>query len=285
MKLRLPTQQPKRSLLQQKALIAAITNSSNPTGSNIYCPYCGAELILGHIANYETLDEHVSCVQPSPKQGYTCTCDIGKYHEWIIDGSSYSSLLMRNLYNENKDEFDRLWEVGKEHKFQSALNTFNANAEISIYKTGLKKENRLWPWLTFNKVQLYIEHHYEANDFGQVTKHWITLGFLKKDRNEFCIVGSWHITTWKFLYRQFKHKLDKLQKHEKNFCLDLETEGADVEQQTRKWTKRRDALVECLFEKSMNRSWKYRAFDWALKYLYWNRYHMYKHILKQKENG
>lgn len=284
MKLRLPIIQPKRSVLQQKALVNAIMNSAHPHDVNIYCPYCGAELVPSRMAKFETIDEHVSCCEPSNKQGYTCTCELGKYHDWIRDGGQYSSDLLKDLYNTNRDEFNKVWNSFNDYNFTAALNTFNADAEVSIYKNGLKDKIYLWPWLTLNKVQLYIEHHYEANNFGQVTKHWVTIGFLKKDDGRFCIVGSWALGTWKYQWWKFKNAKLELNKIEKKFSIDFETEdGPTTNEQLKTFNAKRYNCLETMFKPALNESWPWTTFNWFVRNMFRKRYKQYLEMKKEED--
>ena len=71
-----------------------------------------------------------------------------------------------------------------------------------------------------NIIQLTINLEYTANKFGEVTSTNATLGFLKRDdnRKDFCIVGYWPWSTWKYLNDKTKHefKMAKKAKTEKN---------------------------------------------------------------------
>lgn len=235
--------QPKRTDLQERALKSAkeLYNSDpEKYKDTMFCPYCGAPLIKsGEQKRMETLSEHVSDPNgtPSLKDEYICSaeglfehqylfkdnpdeqlgCEFGILHSWnggYEKGGSYASDYWRKLYAMSKENIvnkrvidDWLHEDCK-HKNYAALNTFECEAQTSIYKNGLKDAILLPAWLTFNLIKLKLDLHYEANSFGEVTSTSVTLGFLKKDKGlrdcEFCIVGTWPWHTWSYLNKSAK---------------------------------------------------------------------------------
>jgi hypothetical protein len=222
--------QPKRTDLQERALVRAreIYNS-NPKQyeDTMFCPYCGSPLIKsGERRRMETLSEHVCNPNGTPtlKDEYICGaegmyqylskgkdkqlgCKFGILHSWnggFEKGGSYISKFWRKLYDLseksviNKNVVDSWLHEDYQHKHTAALNTYECEAQTSIYNEGLRKDILLPAWLTLNLIRLKLDFHYTADSFGEVTSTSVTLGFLKKDKqlNKFCIVGDWFWHTW-----------------------------------------------------------------------------------------
>lgn len=294
MKILLPVLQPRRSELQIEAINVALKLHSmveNPEKDRtMYCPYCGSVLTKCGMKKYETLDEHVSCVEPIMKQGFTCTCEYGKMQEWNEYGESYSSDIYRlELLGPGKsDAWDDYHQKTKLHIYHNALNTFEASSEAEIYKNGLKKTSRLWPWLTLNKIQLTIDHHYKANDFGIVTKHWITIGYnykAKKEYKTFNCQGTWPWHTYVYLFNNFKQSLKQLQSIEHKLCIDIETIGIDSEEAMHIAHEEHDKnclyFLGCMFRETPNRAKIYQTFEKHMRFFYNNRWNEYQK-LKEK---
>lgn len=231
--------QPKRTELQERALKRAkeIYNSDpEKYKDTMFCPYCGSPLIKsGEQRRFETLSEHVSNPNGSVslKDEYVCSaegffhyecgysevgCEFGILHSWnggYEKGGSYSSTLRHKLYDMseesviNKRVIESWFHEDYKHGHNEALNTFNCQAQTSIYNKGLKRYYLLPAWITFNIIRLKLDLQYEANDFGEVTSTSVKLGFLKKDKgsHRFNIVGTWPWHTWKFLNRKTKRRL------------------------------------------------------------------------------
>lgn len=235
--------QPKRTPLQERALKKAkelYDSDPEKYKDTMFCPYCGSPLIKsGQQRRMETLSEHVSDPNgtPSLKDEYVCSanglfghqylfddhidgglgCEFGILHSWnggYEKGGSYASEFWHKLYKMSKESIinkrviDAWLHEDYQHKHYAALNTFECNAQTSIYAEGLKKDILLPAWLTFNLIRLKLGLHYEANDFGEVTSTSVTLGFLKKDKGlnscGFCIVGMWPWHTWSYLNKSAK---------------------------------------------------------------------------------
>ena len=244
--------QPKRTELQERALRRAkeIYNS-NPKqyDDTMFCPYCGSPLIKSGVQRrMETLSEHVYNPNgtPSLKDEYICSaegmyqylsegkdkqlgCKFGILHSWnggFEKGGSYISKFWRKLYDLskksviNKNVVNSWFHEDYSHKHKAALNTYECEAQTSIYNEGLRRDILLPAWLTLNLIRLKLDFHYTADSFGEVTSTSVTLGFLKKDKqwNEFCIVGDWFWNTWLFLNRDTKRNLELVKdcKDEKN---------------------------------------------------------------------
>ena len=229
--------QPKRTPLQERALKKAkeLYNSDpEKYKDSMFCPYCGSPLIKsGQQKRMETLSEHVSNPNGTPflKDEYVCSaegifnhqylidgpderlgCEFGILHSWnggYEKGGSYTSDYWHKLYAMSKENIvnkrviDAYFHEDYKHEHKNALNTFECEAQTSIYNEGLKKAILLPAWLTFNLIRLKLDFHYTANSFGEVTSTSVSLGFLKKDKMlrdyEFCIVGIWPWHTWSFL--------------------------------------------------------------------------------------
>ena len=279
--------QPKRNALQQKALkIALRIYNSDPEKykNTMFCPYCGQPLIKsGNQRNFQTLSEHVSCPNstPIPEDEYICSaeglfngqflfkndpdtqigCKFGILHAWNggwEKGGNYVSEYWRKLIGMSKDSIvnklviDSYLHEDYQNEFSSALNTFECQTEISIYKKGLPDKVKLPTWLTFNIIQLTLDYSYEADEFGVVKKTWVCLGFLKKDKHfsekEFSIIGQWPWHTWNFLYRIFnRQRKNAIKRH-------------DIK-----------SLKEC-YEPARNTAWIYRMFHWYITHRHFIEY-------------
>ena len=257
--------QPKRSEVEEKALQTALSiYNSDPKKykDTMFCPFCGQPLVKsGELRRMETLSEHISCVRPTEKEVYVCPskyyegypgCKYGAFHHWNGDlfgenGGSYMSDFCKEIMTNAKKNDAAKELLAKVYTMggSNALNTYNKSAEKAIYREGLPREIRLWPWLTFNLIQLRFEFSYSADYFGRVTKTWINLGFLKKDDSgTFCLIGNNPIHTWEYLYKKFKRRVNLARKQK-----DLDT--------------KMKLLLEA-YAKSNNDSWEYKVFHWCI---------------------
>lgn len=280
MKLRWFNTQQNLNPLQKKALERAKRISVNYPHNTMFCPFCGSPLIKsGKQYPYETMLEHVcgdGTQQPSLKDEYICSneeerkeifrnedalgCDYGIVNSWIDGieaGSTYGNSYSRKLWDlQNKNEFYAKFRHNEMKMFSTALNTHNKKMTIEIRKEGLRDMVRLPSWLTFNLIQLILEFSYEANEWGEVKKTYISLGYLYNDGNDsdgFNTYGIWPWRTWSWLYCESKNAL-KLLKSDKVMSVD----------------QRKQSLKQ-LFGICLNDSWQFRYYTkwmslWHPKY-------------------
>lgn len=115
----------------------------------------------------------------------------------------------------------------------SPYGTLERRLEIEIYKKGLKKRTLLPAWLLLWFLKPVIEHEYKADEDGNVLKKYYKLSIWKsgtkwkpfKKNSEFCIGATWWVRTWRCLWKRYRKK------------------G---------------------FDKSHNRDFPYRAFEWFI---------------------
>ena len=185
-------------------------------------------------------------------------CKFGALHCWNGDlfgenGGSYRSDFWRETVDqsENGDKSAReLLDQDYALPFSCALNTFEKSAEVGCYHTGLPVSKRLWPWLTFNKIQLLFSYDYNADDFGRVKKTFVHLQYLSKDEwsGQFSIVKTMPFSTFKWLLFKFNRKVKYARKN------------SDP-------GKRMNLLLEA-YAKSENTDWIYRLFHSFIKILH-----------------
>lgn len=207
--------------------------------SKMRCPYCDKNLTFYKAVAIESLEEHVMNMEPSLKPTFHCE----EHPNFFYDEEGEAFVINRKA-------------VEFQYKYPSAKNSISAKLEVEIDKRGLKKKTYLPSWITFNIIQLYIEHHYKANYNGDVIWTWNTIGFLKKDeRGDFCIIGEWWIETWSFLWMMFHRELKFAEK-----------------------AKRKREREINPFKPSRNRAFPYRAFEFVIKVLYFKTYLKYRNF-------
>ena len=215
-----------------------------PKDENWLCPVCKSHVVIGEMRRLETLGEHAMDPKAEPclKPEYKCSNKKCITHKYEIIWDYYGGLYVGKYkgYDEVKYISDNDAPFGSSQR----------KSNVEIFKKGLKDIKYLHPVLTLWICQLYIEYHYESNKNGEILKMWRTLGFNKKEKGKFSYPyrGSWPLNTWKFLWKQHV----KLSKHN---------------------NKRN---LKKLFEKSMNRSFNHRSFEFLIKILFIKSYLKYK---------
>lgn len=166
------------------------------------CPCCKSPIVEGKSEKYQTLDEHVSNPNsPSPSRP-TLVCSnsecISQKSDifWDFHGDRYGGYDLKDsdFINQNDAPFGSL----------------SRRLNVEIYKKGLKSKKYLSPAWCLWYYQPILEHEYKADEQGKVLRHWIKIGFLKKDDRfgkNYCIVVIPFWRTWKFLYSRFKRNI------------------------------------------------------------------------------
>lgn len=221
--------QPELNSFQKLALERAKKISGRYPKDTMFCPFCGSPLIpSGEERKLTTMSEHMSDTEPSAKYVYVCAnkfshiqdCKCGKLYEWlksICNGSHYASEFRKKICKK-RDEYDFDLEVYYKlisecfDMNQAALNSVARQESIELYGYGLPTCISLPSWLTFNKIQLYVEFHYQANLWGEVEKTHISLEYMKKDNltGDFSIKGTFPWTIWESNHKQSKYALEEL---------------------------------------------------------------------------
>lgn len=197
------------------------------------CPHCKTELIVKEQLRLETLIEHVECREASLKDAYSCPnedCDCFKEKVvWNSDGDCYGSYkIIKSFPNE----------------MSSAINSLARQADIEIYKKGVKKETQLPAWLCLGYLTPVIKHKYKSNYYGEVLSKRYELFFLKEeDGATILVIPFW--STFIFLWDSFLYNI-----------------------------KRKD--YKEAFKKSYNRDWEYKTFEFIVQKLFWRKFKLSK---------
>jgi len=166
------------------------------------CPLCKHELEIDGDFYYEDV-----CNSNAYSKKHICVnkdCELNHKSYWNDYGEFFTGDL----------DYKRSDELFPDDKY-AAYNSISKSSETSIYKRGLKDKTYLSPWLTFRWLQPYIEHMYQADKMGNVTKKSYKLKFLKKDeRGNFCIGYTSSISSFiwnikRFLRTIHNYKKDK----------------------------------------------------------------------------
>lgn len=171
------------------------------------CPKCKSELIKDGQARLQSLDEHVSNPNalPSLKTRYVCSnkecvCNTQEDESvcWNSDGECYGGF--------------KIFEHGQN---TGPYGSYERKAQVEIYKHGpdgpLKKKVYLSPIWMLWFYQPFIEYHYKSNENGDILKRSWSIEILKKDKglgNRYCVHASFCWQTWRFLWRNFKRKME-----------------------------------------------------------------------------
>lgn len=128
------------------------------TGNHdMYCPYCGSLLIAtDRVEPLETLNEHVSCCEPTLKTVYKCikSKDACQYAKWAYDGGMYVDF----PEDSSKEETDNIWKIIHDSEYfkggwtPEAINSISYISEINVINPGKKQEYKL----RFYKNQKYV---------------------------------------------------------------------------------------------------------------------------------
>lgn len=217
-RLRLPVLiQPKKTNKYKLAIKAAKENHKEAKDKyTMYCPYCGAPLIAtDRLEKLETLDEHVSGAEVTPKTVYKCSeeCISGQYAKYNYMGESYfdcsdlNSPEMRKavykvLYHDT-DAFDS--KVGYPSWSLDAINSISYSSHCSVYHPG-KRDRIALKFKKNQKVFPVISFDYKYGYFGEALTvspkiEWIVNGYVEPSiRRRFC----WKIDdTWRS-YKKYK---------------------------------------------------------------------------------
>jgi hypothetical protein len=203
-----------------------------------YCPVCKSEIIEGDYKKMQTLDEHVCNpnAEPSLKPTFKCSNFDCLTHKHRIFWDWFGALYGRT-YN-CKSIFI--------NQNDAPFGSSNRKSNVEIYKAGLKDRIWLSPWWTLKLWQPMIEYKYTSNYDGDVLSKKIKIKFLKKSRGSktYSTYVSFWWSTIKYLWKKRK--------------LDLKTKN-----------------YKKLFEKSFNRSFKYRLMEQIIKLRHWKIYLKY----------
>lgn len=198
------------------------------------CPHCKTELIVREQLRLETLIEHIEDREPSLKDAYSCineSCFCNKEKlVWNSYGDCYGSYkIITSFPNE----------------MSSAINSYARQADIEIYKKGVKKETKFPSWLCLGYLTPVIKHEYKSNYFGEVLSKKYKLFFTRKDINgaTVLVVPFWR--TYNFLWNQFKENI--------------------------KYENYKEA-----FKPSYNRGWESRSFEFVVQKLFWRKFKLSK---------
>lgn len=159
-----------------------------------FCPYCGAPLIAtNRVEKLETLSEHVSCSEPTPKTVYKCSahCGLSETSKWDWEGGMYLDF-PEGL---NKDEWECLYKLhqnvqntcfgAKYNKFPcEALGSFAYKNTMEVY-TPLKKKEFPIRFFKNQKHVPVIERNYEFDNFGKAlsVNYHINYRLYKNENN------------------------------------------------------------------------------------------------------
>lgn len=165
----------------------------------MFCPICKNELVfVDWIVVYGICGEENRCK-------YVCTnddCELHKFESfWDDNGEFYS----KNL------PFERMLELFPTNEY-SAKNSISCQSDKTIYKKGLKDKTYLSPIFCLWFLKPYIEHCYNADNYGIITKKWYKLKFLKREKgsktyNIYYLSG---VHMFMFNFREYR-------KHKKSF--------------------------------------------------------------------
>lgn len=155
--------------VKQAINIAKEYHNKSDDKNMLYCPYCGAPLMLtDRKEKLETLDEHVTCSAVSEKSVYKClaNCNESTYTKWNYNGDSYLDI----PYEISKEEFDKRYEVNKRfyNRCPEAINSYAFAQNISDMLYDKHGEICLftYPWNKHKK--LYLKKRYYTDNFGKV---------------------------------------------------------------------------------------------------------------------
>jgi len=155
------------------------------------CPCCKSVLYKSGMKRLETLDEHVSCVEPSLKMSYKCTndeCDAYDYAIWNEYGEVY--------YSKKKD-------VNWIDNNNAPFGTFQRRINVEVYK---EDENchwftfPCWPMKGWKCRKKYI---YTSNEDGDILKRKLTLEWTIPEGN----LEVYHVWGYKMLIHGIKDSL------------------------------------------------------------------------------
>jgi len=172
------------------------------TEDTFLCPLCKQELEIDgdfyyeDVCNSNTYSEKHICINKN--------CELNHKSHWNDYGEFFTGDL----------DYKRSNELFPDDKY-AAYNSISKSSETSIYKRGLKDKTYLSPWLTLRCLQPYIEHIYQADKMGNVTKKSYKLKFLKRNsRGDFCIgytstISLFIWTTKRILKSIYNYKQNK----------------------------------------------------------------------------
>lgn len=255
-----PEQQAFIALIKEFGMETAISMQYREDNKNWKCPACMEKMTMDSQREYETLGDHVS--DPNRKShplrdSYICSdekCITRKYNVfWDYMGDRYGYIPYNDVKKYGYTDCDQLFINENDAPFGS----HSRKSNVEIYKKGLKKE--IWLHRMFGGwfFQPFIEFHYKSNEQGDVLKKTFSLKFVKRyGRSDGCLVSFWY-GTWKYLYWGFKNHIRNYKK-----------EGNPIS-------------LKNAFEKSYNRDFPYRVFEFTMK-IFYNRY--YRKYLKTYRN-
>ncbi len=120
--------------------------------SKMLCPCCKTELVVTGQARLETLDEHVSCVEPSMKDKYECPnscCEAFQEIFWNSDGERYSKAYGKKVhFIDNND---------------APFGSFTRRINVEIYKKDEEKD-----LFQIGRYKYRLVYQYKADDNGKI---------------------------------------------------------------------------------------------------------------------
>jgi hypothetical protein len=203
--------------------------------NNWKCPICKSLLINGENKKYETLCDHV-CNPNMDDHPYRPT--------YICPNKECKANIEKVFWDESGDIYGGF--KIKENEFinlnDAPFGSLARKLNVEIYRRGgLKRKIYLSPALTLWIYKPFIEYHYTSNTDGDILSRSWKLGFLKKDKilnNNYCVVVISWFSIWKYLWKyRFRNNN--------------------------------------IFEKSINRNFPYRLFEFFLKIIYFRKYLKY----------
>lgn len=233
-------------IVKEKGFDVAVSINMREENNGWLCPCCKSPVEINGTERYETLLDHVSNpnreVYPE-RDKYQCTNDecITRKNDifWDYHGDRYGRIK---------------GELGGDNYFidknDAPFGSYSRQANVEIYKKGLKSKTYLHPAWCMWFLQPYIEYEYTADKNGNVLSTRRKIKFLRKEkgRENYLIHFSfcWH--TWSFLFSRFKRHIEYYKK------------DGNINE------------LKSAFEHSYNRSWEYRTFEWFVEKFY-NRYY------------
>lgn len=167
-----------------------------------FCPYCGAPLeATKRVEKLESLAEHVTCSEVTPKTVYKCSakCGLSETSMWNWEGEMYTDF-PKGLTDE---EWSALWNVhnsvqktcfgAKYNNFPNeALGSFAYKNTMEIY-TPLKKKEFPIKLIKNQKHVPVITRNYEFDEFGKALAVYYDIEWRKYNYdNKFASYGFWN---------------------------------------------------------------------------------------------
>jgi len=208
----------------------------------MYCPLCKSKLVF---KKYVIVDG----ICGDERRGkYSCeksNCEMSNLDSfWDDQGSFYGDI-----------SFKRCRELFPNNEY-GALNSIAKKHEKTIYKKGLKSKKELHPIFCLFLLKPYIEYYYDADYWGNVTKKWYKLHFLKRnEQGKFSYHYISGVSSFLFQLKCYNRNKKFYKKHKSDYSIKALQDNFE-EFNLPEWDKRWHRLLFKFYLKTFEKNTK-----------------------------